>query len=70
MIVWPEGTVYRQGPPATVTDPRGATRRLGELVEIQGGGAPIENFDPATNPGNVIRRCGGGPVFLADSFVE
>lgn len=70
MIVWPEGTVFRQGAPATVTDPRGRTRRVGELVELQGGGASAENFDPATHPENVIRRCGGGPVFLADGFLE
>lgn len=70
MLVWPIGTLFRSGSPGTVTDLAGKTNPLGALVEIQGGTASAEDFDPTTDLGTVIQQCGGGPVFLADSFVR
>jgi hypothetical protein len=69
LLVWPEGTSYRAGPPPSVTDSRGSSRALGVPVDIQGGFASSTHAFPG-ELGTTVRRCGGGPVFLAEGFID
>lgn len=69
LLVWPEGTRFAAGSPGSLTDAGGRSRDLGVPVEIQGGFAS-RSYAPPGALGETLSRCGGGPVFLADRFMD